>query len=1087
VGIVSELSKVHNIGGSMFKDIGKLAVDYAKVTGTDVPTAIKALGSAFEDPVNGARTLDKALGTLSSEQLLEIQRLMRVNDLVGAQTILLKALKDAIEGTAKNAYTPLQTALDKLGTSWDNLMKSMHESSALLTAAEYAAKLVDSVRYLIENKDLIASLPFFFAGPAGIPSAAAPFAAKGIKSLYEAAKEKPIEFNPNRISSGLVGGVDDVTRLTQLVMGQESGGRRYDKYGNLLTSKKGAKGEMQVMDATALNPGFGVAPVRDNSADERARVGRELIPALIKEFGGDVPKALAAYNAGAGRVKQAELRASARPGADWMTFLPNETQDYVKAIMSKFAPPSHGDVARADRRSELSKAADRDEIKRTMDATGAYSTEVAAIGRLIQERQGLIKSIEKQAELDKEIEKTTGVPGPSATTNELQDRLVGLDEQINKKRQEAANLLQQDSVQKAQENLEEERKALSFHDTYVQGLYDRGEVSAKTFWDQKIETIRRGTAAEIAALEVDRLATKKHLDETTGLTPTDFQSQEHDRMRLAQIEREQARIVVDGQRKEVEALEKRKAAFADLSDSALNYLANLREMASDEEGAARLRAEVTLRQGRILVGQVGSGLTQEDLAKQEHLLNLEASLTGVRAKSADIHGRLQVEEDRIALKTSSFAVGEIQAMTELGQARQKALAELEPVALKLEEMAADVKNKDNWKLQLEASQFRLEIDKLKEELDPLAKKLQGLFVDSFGGTFADLMSGKFKAADTAALNSKLTSIEQDFNSKLSRITRLPTDGTGLSGAARDAAIKKIYADRDAAEAAAKSKSGGIMAQLKAAGASVSDKITGEIFSMVGKEFAVKLFGKDGIFGGLFKSLIPDVAKTATVDAAATATATQLTLLNTTGISPANLALTQFTGSVTAAALAAQAFASASGGGTALNLFGLGGLGGIGAGGNGVGTALPGLSGAIDGVPYLFADGGFTGNLDKKKIAGVVHGKEFVFSALATKNIGVSTLERMHEQAKAGKKAIPGYEEGGFVAANESTYIRNTEKRYPLSSKPWDGSDSRRSAKGGHSTVIQVNVTPPPGSSRATAMQWGATAGRQMQHAMRRNG
>lgn len=41
------------------------------------------------------------------------------------------------------------------------------------------------------------------------------------------------------------------------------------------------------------------------------------------------------------------------------------------------------------------------------------------------------------------------------------------------------------------------------------------------------------------------------------------------------------------------------------------------------------------------------------------------------------------------------------------------------------------------------------------------------------------------------------------------------------------------------------------------------------------------------------------------------------------------------------------------------------------------------------------------------------------------------------------------------------------------------------SKGGD-TILHVNVTPPAGSNTATAQQWGATAGRQMQHAMKRN-
>ncbi len=40
---------------------------------------------------------------------------------------------------------------------------------------------------------------------------------------------------------------------------------------------------------------------------------------------------------------------------------------------------------------------------------------------------------------------------------------------------------------------------------------------------------------------------------------------------------------------------------------------------------------------------------------------------------------------------------------------------------------------------------------------------------------------------------------------------------------------------------------------------------------------------------------------------------------------------------------------------------------------------------------------------------------------------------------------------------------------------------------GGDTIVHVNVTPPAGSNSASAQQWGATAGRQIQNALRRNG
>jgi hypothetical protein len=129
----------------------------------------------------------------------------------------------------------------------------------------------------------------------------------------------------------------DMGRLTNLVMGAESGGQRYGADGKLLTSPKGAKGEMQVLDSTNKDPGYGVKPAKDDSPDERARVGRDYLEAMLREYGGDVPKALAAYNAGPGAVNEAIMRANARQGGDWMTFMPAETKAYVAKISKQFA------------------------------------------------------------------------------------------------------------------------------------------------------------------------------------------------------------------------------------------------------------------------------------------------------------------------------------------------------------------------------------------------------------------------------------------------------------------------------------------------------------------------------------------------------------------------------------------------------------------------------------------------------------------------------------------------------------------------------------------------------------------------------
>lgn len=179
----------------------------------------------------------------------------------------------------------------------------------------------------------------------------------------------------------------DADRLVGLVVQQESGGRRYGADGQLLTSPKGAKGEMQVLDSTNTDPGFGVKPARDNSPDERARVGRDYLQAMLQRSQGNVPQALASYNAGPGAV-DAAIREANKNGQpqQWLTYLPKETQTYVSRIMGAYnagggAPPrpTLQDVHQQVRET-LGPGARPEQIRiATEQATKLYSEQTAAI------------------------------------------------------------------------------------------------------------------------------------------------------------------------------------------------------------------------------------------------------------------------------------------------------------------------------------------------------------------------------------------------------------------------------------------------------------------------------------------------------------------------------------------------------------------------------------------------------------------------------------------------------------------------------------------------------------------------------------
>jgi hypothetical protein len=159
---------------------------------------------------------------------------------------------------------------------------------------------------------------------AGVPAGAYGYASRGLGGANAG-----VGINPEAPSgSGIRADAKaprGIEALTAYVLNKESGGRRYDKSGNLLTSSKGAEGEMQVMPMTQRDPGYGVKAARDDSPEEKARVGRDYLAALYNKYG-DEKLAAIAYNMGPGATDK-WLKA----GAD-VSKLPKETRGYIAQL-----------------------------------------------------------------------------------------------------------------------------------------------------------------------------------------------------------------------------------------------------------------------------------------------------------------------------------------------------------------------------------------------------------------------------------------------------------------------------------------------------------------------------------------------------------------------------------------------------------------------------------------------------------------------------------------------------------------------------------------------------------------------------------
>jgi hypothetical protein len=145
--------------------------------------------------------------------------------------------------------------------------------------------------------------------------------------------------------------------LWQRQIQQESGGRQFDRQGNLITSPKGAFGIAQLMPGTAaeLAPRLGVTPEQlrsDPALNERA--GQLYMEDQRRKYGGNEALALAAYNAGPGRVDEwiqrfGDPRTGEITTEEFISKIPfAETKAYVGNILAGSGETGGAPVAQGD-------------------------------------------------------------------------------------------------------------------------------------------------------------------------------------------------------------------------------------------------------------------------------------------------------------------------------------------------------------------------------------------------------------------------------------------------------------------------------------------------------------------------------------------------------------------------------------------------------------------------------------------------------------------------------------------------------------------------------------------------------------------
>ena len=180
-------------------------------------------------------------------------------------------------------------------------------------------------------------------------------------------------------------------------------------------SPAGAVGVMQLMPATAKNPGFGIEGVKDDSEAENRRVGREYLDAMLKKYDGNLEYALAAYNQGP-KATDEWIAAGADPDK-----MPGgkETREYADKVFAAMGgKPQSGSVSRESRLEKEYPEPDRGDDETLIDYSYAEISK-----RVDGSRDALRKASTLQASIQKDLE-IANKPGPRGPAQDAAEKRV---------------------------------------------------------------------------------------------------------------------------------------------------------------------------------------------------------------------------------------------------------------------------------------------------------------------------------------------------------------------------------------------------------------------------------------------------------------------------------------------------------------------------------------------------------------------------------------------------------------------------------------------------------------------------------------
>lgn len=460
--------------------------------------------------------------------------------------------------------------------------------------------------------------------------------------------------------------------------------------------------------------------------------------------------------------------------------------------------------------------------------------------------------------------------------------------------------------------LEREKEALAFHQREMQGVYQAGGISLKAFFDDKRATIADGVNAEIGQLDKEIARLKEYqaaIKDPSEKIKTGKQ--------IGQVEAQKENVRTTAERDGKLINQEEAASFKQLNDQIVNYNANLLQMAGDEIGAARLRAQVTIDNARILAAQgakdAAGNPVNVDVSALQRAITVSNEFAEVQRRAGDLaqNAARAQEATYLAAEAGGKSLREIEDA--IYAVRAQELTQLGALAAKARELA-DAST--DPKIKQYAADLALAYAKAADAIDPALNRLRDAQKELAAGVANTLNQG------LATLPQEYSQRRQEANKEVKEEKdrydrRIEIQQGYLATAARAeerARIQKRIKDLESQRDNVKGESKG-SSLLQSLNTNILQPMASGVFATVNKllvtdplqKYLENQFRSMTEGGGVFASFFKDALgiKDAKVDPKVLAEQAAATATNTLSSS-----LTAQTGAVQASTLALEALANA---------------------------------------------------------------------------------------------------------------------------------------------------------------------------------